>query len=100
MTPSEKLYFLKKAREAIIGKGYPAGEDLFYFCYFNTMKERLRGINTRGGEGFMRVLLVEGKKEVEDTIKLYEERLEEKKQPVPDHKGYEFIEYFSGLEKS
>jgi hypothetical protein len=27
LTPSEKLFFLKKSREAIDQKGYPAGEE-------------------------------------------------------------------------
>jgi hypothetical protein len=95
MTPSEKLFFLKKAREAITLKGYPACEDLFSYCYFLTLKERFRSISTQGGEGYLRFLVVEGTKDVEDAIKLYEERLEKKKLSTPDSKGYKFLEYFS-----
>jgi hypothetical protein len=95
MNPSEKLFFLKKAREAITLKGYPACEDLFNYCYFLTLKERFRSISTQGSEGYLRFLVVEGTKDVEDAIKLYEERLEKKKQSVPDEKDYKFIEYFS-----
>ena len=95
MNPSEKLFFLKKAREAITLKGYPACEDLFNYCYFLTLKERFRSISTQGGEGYLRFLLVEGTKDIEEAIRLYEERLEKKKQPVPDEKDYKFIEYFS-----
>jgi hypothetical protein len=95
LTPSEKLFFLKKAREAIDQKGYPADETLFHYCYFLTLKERMRWIKTEGGEGFMRVLLVEGNKEIEDTIKQYEERLEKVKRPVPDPSGYKFLDFFS-----
>ena len=95
LTPSEKLFFLKKAKEAIALKGYPACEDLFHYCYFLTLKERFRSISAEGGEGYLRFLLVEGKKDVEDAIKLYEERLEENKLPEPDKKGYKFLEYFS-----
>jgi len=99
MNPSEKLFFLKKAREAITLKGYPACEDLFNYCYFLTLKERFRSISTQGGEGYLRFLLVEGTKDVEVAIKLYEERLEKKKLLKPDTKGYKFIEYFSEQEE-
>ncbi len=95
MNPSEKLFFLKKAREAITLKGYPACEDLFSYCYFLTLKERFRSISTQDGEGYLRFLVVEGTKDVEDAIKLYEERLEKKKQSVPETKEYKFLEYFS-----
>ncbi len=95
LNPSEKLFFLKKAKEAIMLKGYPACEDLFHYCYFLTLKERFRGISTQSGEGYLRFLVVEGTKDVEDAIKLYEERLEKKKQSVPETKEYKFLEYFS-----
>lgn len=95
LTPSEKLFFLKKARETITLKGYPACEDLFHYCYFLTLKERFRSISIQGGEGYMRYLLVEGTKDVEEAIKLYEEKLEKMKLPKPDTEGYKFIEYFS-----
>ncbi|MDI6890719.1 MAG: hypothetical protein QMC83_07275 [Thermodesulfovibrionales bacterium] len=95
LNPSEKLFFLKKAREAIMLKGYPACEDLFHYCYFLTLKERFHGISPQRGEGYLRFLLVEGTKDVEEAIKLYEERLEKKKLPIPDTEGYKFIEYFS-----
>jgi len=95
LNPSEKLFFLKKAKEAITLKGYPACEDLFHYCYFLTLKERLRSISTQGGEGYMRFILIEGTKDVEEALKLYEERLEKMKKPIPDIKEYKFLEYFS-----
>lgn len=95
LTPSEKLFFLKSAREAIAQKGYPAGEALFHYCYFLTLKERMRKITSRGEEGYTRFLLVEGKKDIEEAIKLYEERLEKEKLLIPDPVGSTFIEYFS-----
>ena len=95
LNPPEKLFFLKKAKEAIMLKGYQAGEDLFHYCYFLTLKERFRSISPESGEGLLRFLLVEGTKDVEETIKMYEARLEENKLPLPDEKGYKFIEYFS-----
>jgi len=95
LNPSEKLFFLKKAKEAIMLKGYQAGEDLFHYCYFLTLRERFRSISPEGGEGLLRFLLVEGTKDVEETIKMYEARLEENKLSLPDEKGHKFIEYFS-----
>lgn len=95
LNPSEKLFFLKKAGEAITLKGYPACEDLFHYCYFLTLKERLRAVSTQGSDGYLRFLLVEGTKDIEEAIRLYEERLEKKKQPVPDEEDYKFLEYFS-----
>ncbi len=95
LTPLEKIFFLKKAREAITQRGYPAGEDLFYFCYFLTLRERIRGISPQRGEGFLRLLSVEGAKDIEETVKLYEERLEKEKPPEYDPMSSKFIEYFS-----
>jgi len=97
LTSSEKLFFLKKAQESLLQKGYPASEDLYHYCYFLALKERLRSISSSGGEGFLRVLHVHGMKDMEDVIKLHEERLKENKRSAPDEKGYEFIEYFSKL---
>lgn len=93
--PAEKFFFLKKAKEAIMLKRYQACEDLFQYCYFLTLKEHFRSISTQGGEGYMRFLLVEGTKDVEEAIILYEERLEKKKLPQPALKEYKFLEYFS-----
>ena len=95
LTPPERIFFLRKAKEAVGKKGYPAGEDLFYYCYFLTLRERMRGIGTAGGEGYVRVLLVEGTKEIEETLKTYEERLETRKTISPDPEALRFIEYLS-----
>lgn len=95
LTPSEKLFFLQKARESILEKGLPACEDLYHFCYFLTLKERLQSIRTVGAEGLQRVLFVHGMKDMEDAIKLHEERLKDNRKISPDKNDYEFIEYFS-----
>lgn len=97
LIPSEKLFFLNKAKESILHKGYPACEDLYHYCYFLTLKKRLRGISSAGNEGFLRVLFVHGLKEMEDAIKLHEERLKENRRSALDAKGYEFIDFFSKL---
>lgn len=95
LNPSEKILFLKKAKEAILQKGYRASEDLFHYCYFLIMKERFRSISPQRDEGLLRFLLAEGSKDVAEAIKIYEAKLEEKKLPLPDEEGIKFIEYFS-----
>ncbi|MBF0505217.1 MAG: hypothetical protein HQL09_00120 [Nitrospirae bacterium] len=94
-TPSEKLFFLKRAEEAIAVKGYPADEDLFHYCFFLTMKERLSGIRLQSSEGYARFFLVEAKRDTEEEINIYKERLESKKRDIPDMMGYKFIEFFA-----
>ncbi len=96
LTPYEKVFFLKKAKEAIEQKGYPSGEDLFWYCYFLTLRERMRGIDAHDGEGYVRFLLAQGSKDVEETVKMYEERLEKNKLPGPAPSSHKFMEYFSG----
>jgi hypothetical protein len=96
LNPSERLLFLKKAKEAITVKCYRASEDLFHYCYYLAMQERFRGITPGSDEGMLRVLLVEGKKDVEEMIKEYETRLEQTKLPALDETGYQFLDYFSG----
>lgn len=76
-------------------KGYQASEDLFHYCYYLTLQERFRNIMPERNEGMLRFLLVEGKKDVEEAIKLYEVRLEKTKLTLPDIRGDKFIEYFS-----
>jgi len=95
LNPSERFFFLKRAKEAIQVKGYPADEDLFHYCYYLTARERFRKITPGRDEGMLRLLLVEGKKDVEEAINLYGSRLEKKKLPAPDVIGSRFIEYFS-----
>jgi hypothetical protein len=95
LIPSERVFFLIKAKEAVEQKGYPAGEDLFYYCYFLTLRERMRGVATAHGAGYVRVLLVESTKEIEETIRMYEEGLEKRKRRSPDPEAVRFIEYLA-----
>ena len=95
LTSSERLFFLKKAREAIDQKRYQPTEDLFWYCYSLSIKERMRQIRPAGSEGYLRFLLVQGAKDTDEAIKMYEERLEKKKLPAPDAECRMFIEYFS-----
>jgi hypothetical protein len=93
LTHGEQLFFLKLARDATTGKGYPVCEDLFHYCYFLMMNERLSGIDSHGGEGFLRFLLVEARRDIKKKIRHYEEKLEQKKLLVPNAAGHRLIEY-------
>jgi len=95
LNPSERLFFLKKAKEAITSKGYRASEDLFYYCYYLTVQERFRAITPDRDDGVLRFLLVEGKRDVEEAIQSYGSRLEKNKLRLTDETGFKFIEYFS-----
>jgi hypothetical protein len=95
LTHSEKLFFLKKARESITVKGYQVSEDLFHYCYFITLRERFRRITPFNDTGYLRFLLVEGTRDIENAVMLYEERLEKKKLSTPEVDSYRFIEYLS-----
>lgn len=95
-TPAEKVYFLRKADEAIRDNGYRPSEDLFHYCYFHTMMERLRSIRPHGGDGHVRFLLVEGMRDIEEALKIYTDRLEADKSPLHARDGRQFIEDLSG----
>jgi len=94
LTPSERMFFLKKAREAVRLKGYPPGEDLFWYCYYLTLRERLSGLGLQA-EGYARFLFVLGVKDIEDAVRMHGGRLEKNKLSSPHPEGDKFIEYFS-----
>ncbi len=95
LNSAERYFFLKKAKEAMMVRGYPACEDLYHYCYFLTIKERIRNTNAQGGSGLLRFIIVEGTKEVEEAIKLYQDKLEKKKLNTSEIKGYNFLDFFS-----
>lgn len=95
LTAPEQAFFLKTARDAINVKKYRASEDLFHYCYFMTMKERMKTISPARGDGMLRFLLVEGTKDIDDALKIYIGRLETSRGPSPDPSGQRFIAYFS-----
>jgi hypothetical protein len=94
-TPPEQLFFLKKARECVNLKGYPVNEDLFNYCYFLTILERLKLIDFHGCEGFTRIMLVQSQKETRDEIKFYERQLEAIKLPIPNKLSSRLLDYIS-----
>ncbi len=92
-TASEKRFFLRQARDALYMRGYQAGEDLFFYCYFLTLSERLRSLRGGSSEGYARFLLVEGTRDLDEAKRTYEERLEKGKLTSPDTRGGTFIDY-------
>ena len=87
------MYFLKKAKEAIFIDGYVPGEDLYHYCYFLTQKKRLESMAAPDAGGLVRYLAVEGRKDIDDAIKIYKERLEKNKRLVPSEERDQFIKY-------
>jgi hypothetical protein len=94
-TAGEQLFFLKKARECVSSLGYPVSEDLFNYCYFLALRERLSLIDTRGGEGLTRFMLVESRREIEAEIQTLRRRLEERRRPGADAQGQRLLEYLA-----
>jgi hypothetical protein len=94
--PGEQAFFLKTARECVIERGYPVSEDLFNYCCFLTLRERLRLIGAGGGEGLMRFMLVESRREIDVEVRELERRLEGRKQRVDDAAGRRLLEFLKG----
>lgn len=92
----ERMYFLKKAHEAIIIDGYVPGEDLYYYCYFLTQKKRIETMVMPDASGLFRYLVVEGSRDVDEAIKIYKTRLEKSKQPVSVEECNQFLRYLEG----
>jgi hypothetical protein len=94
-TPAEQLFFLKQARESVNRRGYPVCEDLFQYCWFLTLAERLRLIDSQHCEGLMRFLLVESRRDIREEVKFYERRLEARKLPAADRTAARLLEYLA-----
>lgn len=92
--PPEQIFFLKTARACVNEKGYPVSEDLFNYCYFLTLRERLRLLGT-DGEGLMRFMLVESRREIDEEVRALEKRLEELNQPAADGRDRYLLEYLT-----
>jgi hypothetical protein len=60
------------------------------------LRERIRGNGTMRGEGYVRILLAEGTREIEEMITLYQDRLEKRKTVPPEPEALRFIEVLSG----
>lgn len=92
-SPAERLYFLKKAREAILVDSYVPGEDLYHYCYFLTQKRSLEEMAGSNTLGVFRYLVVEGRKDIDDAIKIYKARLEKNKRSVSTVECDLFLSY-------
>jgi len=96
--PAERIFFLKKARESLIVEGYVPCEDLYHYCYFLTLKERIRSLVGHNAGGLARYLVVEGTKDVEEAITMYKERLEKIKRFVSFEKRDQFLRCLEGTD--
>jgi hypothetical protein len=52
LTRPERLFFLHKAREAIVQKEYRPGEDLFWYAYEKRLEQDKRPSSGHAGEEF------------------------------------------------
>ena len=89
--PSERLYFIKKAKEAAFIYGYVPCQDLYHYCYFLTQKKRLESLRDPHSSGLARYLAVECCKDIEDTLKIYKARLDKDRRAVPFEERENFI---------
>lgn len=95
-SPSERFYFLKRAKEAIFIDGYVPGEDLYQYCYFLTQKRRLELFSDPKASGLVRYLAIEGLKDIEEALKIYKVRLMENRRSVSFEARNNFIQYLEG----
>ena len=88
---SERMYFLKKAREAIFADNYAPGEDLYHYCYFLTQRKRIEEMEGSNAMGVLRYLVVEGRKDIDDAIRIYKSRLEKNRRSLSRAEGDLFL---------
>ena len=96
-SPSEKFYFLKQAQDAVFIEGYIPGKDLYYYCYFLTQKKRLESMSDPYADGLVRFLAVEARKDIEDAIIIYKDRLEKNKRILSSEERLHFIQYLESI---
>ncbi|MDH5203567.1 MAG: hypothetical protein OEZ31_05220 [Nitrospirota bacterium] len=94
--PAERIFFLKKARESLIVERYSPCEDLYHYCYFMTLKERIRSLSGHDAGGLARYLVVEGTKDVEEAITMYKKRLEKNRRFASLEERDQFLRYLEG----
>ncbi len=68
----EEVFFLKLAQKSIL-KGYPVCRDLYFFCYFSTLRHRF--LSQVGHDARFTHVYAWGLKDLNDQISLYEDRL-------------------------
>jgi hypothetical protein len=91
--PGEQRFFLRQARECVNEKSFPISEDLFNYCCFLTLRERVRLIQPQDGEWLMRFMLVESRREIESELKALEKRLEARKRRIAAEEGRLLLEF-------
>lgn len=96
-TPSERFYFLKKARDSVFIDGYVPGEDLYQYCYFLTLKKRLDSMSDPRSSGMVRFLAVEGRKDIEEVVTIYKNRLEKDKRTLSFDEREHFVRYLESF---
>lgn len=75
----EEFFFLELA-ERSISKGYPVCRDLYFFCYFSTL--RFRFLSQAGRDARFSYVYAWGLKDLNDQICFYEKKLEKWKKEI------------------
>jgi hypothetical protein len=96
-TSSERLYFLKQAQDSVFMDGYVPGEDLYQYCYFLTQQKRLESMSDPRANGLFRYLAVEGRKDIEEAVKIYKDRLDKNKRMLSFDEREHFIRYLESF---
>lgn len=69
----EEAFFLELAQKSI-SKGYPVCRDLYFFCYFSTL--RFRFLSQVGHDARFSYVYAWGLKDLNDQISFYDKKLE------------------------
>ncbi|MDL1971091.1 MAG: hypothetical protein LWW94_09000 [Candidatus Desulfofervidaceae bacterium] len=74
----ERKYFLELAQKSIL-EGYPVCLDLYFFCFFSTIKFRF--LTQAGHDARFSYVYAWGLKDLNDQISFYKKRLDKLKNP-------------------
>ncbi|MBW1946374.1 MAG: hypothetical protein C4B57_09525 [Deltaproteobacteria bacterium] len=77
----EEVFFLELAQRSI-SKGYPVCRDLYFFCYFSTL--RFRFMTQIGHDARFSYVYAWGLKDLNDQISFYEKKLDKWKKEGHD----------------
>jgi len=72
----ERKYFLELVQKSVLG-GYPVCLDLYFFCFFSTLKYRF--LTQVGYDARFSYVYAWGLKDLNDQISFYQKRLEKLK---------------------
>jgi len=84
LTPAEKWFFMKTAKEHIM-QGYPPTENLFYYCYFLTLEYRLKELINFNNDAIARYTMAYAMADIKSSLKNYRNRIDSERQKAKRH---------------